>query len=249
MPGKKVHLKILRQEGPNQPKRWEEFEVEREPNMNVISCLQAIQRNPVTRDGKPTTPVVWECSCLEEVCGACTMIINGKVRQACSALVDQLKEPIELRPMTKFQVIKDLMVDRSPMFEALKKVKAWIEIDGTHDLGFGAKESQEAQEIRYILSRCMTCGCCLEACPNYNPRSPYIGPQAINQVRLFNLHPIGRMQSRERIKAVMGVGGVSYCGKALNCQEVCPKEIPLGESIVEVARETVKEILWGWLKK
>ena len=56
--------------------------------MNIISCLQAIQRNPVNAAGQPTTPVVWESSCLEEVCGACTMVINGKVRQACSALVE-----------------------------------------------------------------------------------------------------------------------------------------------------------------
>ena len=48
------------------------------------------------------TPVVWECNCLEEVCGACTMVINGKVRQACTALVDALPQPIVLEPMSKF---------------------------------------------------------------------------------------------------------------------------------------------------
>jgi len=37
-------------------------------------------------------PVAWECNCLEEVCGACTMLINGRVRQSCSALVDRLLE-------------------------------------------------------------------------------------------------------------------------------------------------------------
>ena len=52
----------------------------------------------------PAAPVVWECNCLEEVCGACTMLINGRVRQACTALVDRLLRGsavgIELRPMT-----------------------------------------------------------------------------------------------------------------------------------------------------
>ena len=48
------------------------------------------------------------------------MVINGRVRQACTALVDRLlgQRPteIELRPMTKFPVLRDLMVDRSRMF-------------------------------------------------------------------------------------------------------------------------------------
>ena len=72
--------------------------------------------------------------------------------------------------MTKFPVVRDLMVDRSRFFEDLKKVKAWIPIDGTYDLGPAPRVSPETQEFRYALSRCMTCGCCLEACPQYNER-------------------------------------------------------------------------------
>ena len=36
-------------------------------------------------------------NCLEEVCGACSMVINGRARQSCSAIVDQLEQPIRLR--------------------------------------------------------------------------------------------------------------------------------------------------------
>ena len=64
--------------------------------MNVIICLRDIAENPVTRDGKKTTPVSFESNCLEEVCGSCAMLINGKVRMACSALVDKLEQPIRL---------------------------------------------------------------------------------------------------------------------------------------------------------
>jgi succinate dehydrogenase / fumarate reductase iron-sulfur subunit len=59
--------------------------------MNVIACLQYIAAHPITIDGHATTPVVYDSNCLEEVCGACTMLINGKARQACSALVDKLE--------------------------------------------------------------------------------------------------------------------------------------------------------------
>src|SRR6478735_3317262 len=98
--------------------------------MNVISVLQRVAAQAATADGKKVAPVAWDCNCLEEVCGACTMVINGRVRQACSALVDRLLEQqaneIELQPMTKFPVVRDLVVDRGRLFRALIKTKAWI---------------------------------------------------------------------------------------------------------------------------
>jgi succinate dehydrogenase / fumarate reductase iron-sulfur subunit len=252
--GRVVHLRVLRQDSIDKPetRRWEEFKVPYLPQMNVHSALQQIQKDPRTLEGKVVAPVVWDAACLEEVCGSCTMNINGRVRQACSALIEKLApkgEVITIEPMKKFPIVRDLVVDRSRMFEDLKRVKAWIELDGTHELGPGPRESQEQQQERYPLSRCMTCGCCLEACPQYNDSSDFIGAAAINQVRLFNLHPSGAMHKNQRLESVMGEGGVADCGKAQNCVEVCPKEIPLVDSISVVARETTKRLLFGWLLK
>src|SRR5690625_6819922 len=102
--------------------------------MNVISGLMEIRKNPVTADGKKTTPVKCDINSLEEVCGVCSMVINGYARQSCSALVDQLEQPVRLEPMSTFPVVRDLIIDRERMFDALKQIKAWIPIDGTHDL-------------------------------------------------------------------------------------------------------------------
>jgi succinate dehydrogenase / fumarate reductase iron-sulfur subunit len=249
---KNVRLRVKRQDGPHDPSYWQDFEVPWQPQMNVISALMEIQKRPLTAGGQKVAPVVWECSCLEEVCGACTMLVNGRVRQSCSAMVDAIApggETIELAPMTKFPVIRDLAVDRSRMFEDLKRVKAWIHLDGSHALGPGPRQAQDNQEAAYPLSRCMTCGCCLEACPQVNAASNFVGPAALNQVRLFNLHPSGKMHAGERLDSVMGEGGVEGCGKAQNCVEVCPKEIPLVDSIAEVGRDTTKRMLLGWLLK
>src|SRR5438128_381640 len=158
-----IRLRVKRQDGPDTHPYWQEFEIPYKPQHNVISALMEVRRNPMTRDGAPTTPVVWEASCLEEVCGSCTMLVNGRVRQACTALIDKLEQPVVLEPMTKFPVVRDLVVDRSRMFEALKHVRAWIPIDGTYDLGPGPRVPPQTQEFGYALSRCMTCGCCLEA--------------------------------------------------------------------------------------
>jgi succinate dehydrogenase/fumarate reductase-like Fe-S protein len=122
---KSINVRVLRQDGPGQTNYWEEYAVPYEPNMNVISVLQRMAAIATTADGKAVAPIVWRCNCLEEVCGSCTMVINGRVRQACSALIDKLLEErpegIELRPMSKFPVVRDLMVDRDRLFRALKK--------------------------------------------------------------------------------------------------------------------------------
>ncbi|HEY4886658.1 MAG TPA: succinate dehydrogenase iron-sulfur subunit [Myxococcales bacterium] len=243
----KVIVRIERSDGPGQASRWEEFHVERRPNANVISVLMQIQRNPITAEGKSTTPPAWDAACLEEVCGSCTMVINGKVRQACSALIDKLAQPISLQPMKKFPLVRDLTVDRGKMFDALRRVRAWIPIDGTYDLGPGPRQAPEEQELRYVLSTCMTCGCCLEVCPQVTPATQFIGAAAISQVRLFNTHPTGAMNASERLHGLMEAGGVNDCGKAGNCVDACPKGIPLTSSIADMARESTKQGLRDWL--
>jgi succinate dehydrogenase / fumarate reductase iron-sulfur subunit len=249
---RRVRLNIRRRDAPGETDYWQSFSVPWQPRMNVISALMEIQRRPFTAKGERVTPVAWECVCLEEVCGSCTMVINGRARQSCSALIDRVSpngEVITLEPMKKFPVVRDLVVDRSRMFEDLKRVKAWIQIDGSHALGAGPRQAPESQEVSYPLSRCMTCGCCLEACPQINASSDFVGPAAISQVRLFNLHPSGAMHAADRLEAVMGEGGVEGCGKAQNCVEVCPKEIPLVDSIAAVGRDTAKRMIFGWLLK
>src|SRR2546428_11562210 len=148
---------------------------------------------------------------LAQVCGLYTMVITGRVRQSSSAVGDKLYHPIKLEPMSKFPNVPDLVVNRSQMFDHLKRVHAWIELDGTHDLGPGPRMDQEDVMERYAYSRCMTCGCCLEACPQYEGNH-YIGPQAIAQVRLFNLHPSGAMNRDERLEALMGGDGTTHFG-------------------------------------
>ncbi len=257
-------VRVLRQDGPESPSYWEVHEVDYEPEMNVISALQKIAAKAETAGGKKVAPVVWDCNCLEEVCGACTMIVNGRVRQACSALVDQLLQDrpdcIELRPMSKFPVLRDLWVDRSRLFRALQKLRTWVPVDGYYDMGPGPKISRATQERSYPLSQCMSCGCCLEACPQYTKVEVtrrdgesdedfaerrnaefdrhFVGAHAISQVILFNSNPTGKFNAGERLDALTAEGGIQVCGNAQNCVAVCPKEIPLTTSIARAGRAT-----------
>jgi succinate dehydrogenase / fumarate reductase iron-sulfur subunit len=252
-PPQTIEIKIKRRENEKAASYWETFEIPYRRNLNVISALMEIRTNPVTKEGKATTPPVWDMSCLEQVCGICTMVIDGRVRQSCSALIDDLLlasggNIVSLEPMSKFPNVRDLKVDRSKMFDHLKQVHAWIELDGTYDLGPGPRMSNEEVQERYAYSRCMTCGCCLEACPQYGDDN-YIGPQAIGQVRLFNMHPTGKMTIDERLEGVLGDDGITNCGNAQNCVQVCPMSIPLTRAIYETNRDVTVNALFGWLRK
>jgi succinate dehydrogenase / fumarate reductase iron-sulfur subunit len=171
------------------------------------------------------------------------MRINGRAAMACSCLVDKLKHTIRLEPLSRFPVIRDLAVDRSVLFENLKRVKAWVPIDGTYDLGSGPRISAEDQEQAYPMSRCMSCCLCMEVCPQFTMATGFVGAAVINQVRLFNQHPTGASLKRERLHAMTGDGGIHECSYAQNCVQICPKNIPLTNSISNVYGQVMKQTI------
>jgi succinate dehydrogenase / fumarate reductase, iron-sulfur subunit len=268
-------VRVLRQDGPGQPSSWERHRVEHESDMNCISVLQKIAEQATTVEGRKVAPVAWECNCLEEVCGACTMVINGRVQQACTALVDRLlaQRPshIELKPMSKFPVLRDLVVDRSRIFAVLEKIEGWLPVDTYLNMGSGPRQSQEAQQLEYQYSKCMCCGCCLEACPQYlkveltceegetpehfNARlreanlRHFVGAYAIAQVDRFNISPIGAMNAGQRLDALVAEGGIQDCGNAQNCVKVCPQEIPLTRAIGRMGRAATRHVLRKWFDR
>jgi len=239
-----IHLRIRRQDGPEAPPYWQTFRLPYAPDQNVVSVLMRLRENPMTTDGRRVEPVAWDHNCMEEVCGSCAMSINGVPRPSCSALIDDLEQPIVLEPLPKFPVVRDLLVDRSRMDTGLRRVKAWIEIDGIWDIHEGAPRISPAEwSASYLYSRCMSCGCCMAACPQFGPQSDFIGPAPLAQVRLMNAHPTGRYDKTERLHRIMASGGLNDCGNAQNCVRVCPKEIPLTTAIGELGRQTTLQSL------
>ena len=162
---------------------------------------------------------------------------------ACSRLLRIPGETVQLEPLSKFPVVRDLIVDRSVLFENLKRVKAWVPVDGTYDLGPGPRIFPAVQEQAYPLSRCISCCLCLEVCPQLTKETGFLGAAIINQVRLFNLHPTGQELKEERLEAMMGGGGIHECSYAQNCVRICPKEIPLTTSISIVYGQVMKKAI------
>src|SRR5439155_21132332 len=124
-----------------------------------------------------------------------------KARMSGSAVVCKLAQPIPPEPLSKSPECRDLATDRSVLFENLKRVKAWVPVDGTYDLRPGPRMTMEEQEAAYPPSRCISCCCCMEVCPQFNEKTGFVGAAAISQVRLFNTHITGKALKRERLAA------------------------------------------------
>src|SRR3981189_235918 len=113
-----IKVEIKRQSNPDAPATTENFEVPYRPGMNITSLLGEIALNPVDVSGRATTPITYDSNCLEEICGSCAMLINGKATMACSALVDKLTGPNNChssrRPANSWVlVVRELSVARA----------------------------------------------------------------------------------------------------------------------------------------
>ncbi len=167
--------------------------------------------------------ISWECGCMVRKCGACSMIINGRPSLACSTFLDSIQgNDITLEPLSKFPVVKDLIVDRSIIFENLQKASLWLE--GQADM------DPSTHAVRYKSASCIMCGCCLEVCPNFTGTYDFAGAvDAVNAFRILN-----EESTRDHKKEVAKKYRKQYfrsCGKSLSCHDICPIGLPIEELV------------------
>lgn len=227
---KTVLLKIRRQDDPGDLPYWEQFVVELKAGMTVVDALEAIREQPVTADGNATAPVAFESACAGGLCGACAMVINGRVQLACATLLEDCSEPVAIEPLSKFPVVRDLRVDRARMLEAFSRMEAWAAVDGLHEHGPALSIAPEAAAVQAANAACIMCGACSEACPQVNERSAFAGAFLFAQLLPLASHPIGARGASLRMDEMLGRGGIADCAGARACEAVCPQGIPLGAS-------------------
>ena len=223
-----MKVKILRQRDTDSRPYWETFVYDGPSENSVAGVLDHINYNDdvVNVNCERSARIVWDCSCLQGVCGACAMVINGTPALACETFLKDLKgDTVEIRPLRKFPVVRDLITDRSSIHENLTKTDVYI---GEYDPAPDGDHSHQ-----YTAAKCLKCGLCLEVCPNYVSGNTFYGAVFANDCYLA--------ASRNRSKA--GDVKKEYakhfgngCSKSLSCMDVCPMKIQTIASIAKLNR-------------
>jgi succinate dehydrogenase / fumarate reductase iron-sulfur subunit len=260
-----LRVRVFRQDARErvETRRIEEFEVERAPEMTVADVLSALTRQPVTLGGARVAPIAWESWCLDETCGVCAMRIQGRARLACHtrvADVVQKAQPLELAPLARFPLVRDLVVDRALMVDGLRRLLPPTLADNAApwaapwaarlapEHAAPLREDPARAEAQLALARCTSCGACLEACPEWGPQADYVGAAALNRARFGLGAPRALGERAERVAALMTEGGLADCGKAEVCVEVCPESVPLVDSLLALGAETRRAFSRRWLR-
>lgn len=178
-------------------------------------------------------------SCRMEICGSCSMEINGKPRMACSTIAESLKsDKITVNPLPHYEIIKDLVVDIEPFFDKYKKVKPYIIREEPEKIE-GELLQTPAQFKEYEqYSMCIKCGLCLAACPISGSDEDYLGPAALVAAVRHNLD--NRDNGKNiRLDIVGAENGATRCHFAGECSEVCPKDVDPSLAIQILRRQGI----------
>jgi succinate dehydrogenase / fumarate reductase iron-sulfur subunit len=178
-------------------------------------------------------------SCREGVCGSDAMNINGKNGLACTTKLVELKEPVVLKPLSGFPIVRDLMVDMTEFFNQYHSIKPYVQ----NDEPLPEKERLQSPEERDALNglyECILCACCSSACPSFwwNP-DKFVGPAGLLHAYRFIADSRDRA-TNERLDDLEDPYRLFRCHTIMNCASVCPKGLNPSKAINEIRELLVK---------
>jgi len=194
------------------------YKVELHPHDRML--LDALERIRGTVDDS----LAFRRSCREGVCGSDGMNINGRNGLACITSLRSLREPVVLRPLPGFPVVRDLIVDMTRFFEQYHSIKPYV-VDDTPPPERERLQSPEQRARLEGLYECILCACCSGFCPSYwwNP-DRFLGPATLLQAMRF-IADSRDHATAERLDYLNDAYRLFRCRSIMNCTEVCPKQL------------------------
>ena len=228
----KLTLKVWRQDGPDAPGGFETHTADGiKEDMSFLEMLDVVNERLVESGAEP---IVFDSDCREGICGTCGIMINGQAHgpelatATCQLHMRSFRDgdEITLEPWraSAFPVMKDLMVDRSA-FDAIIEAGGYISADTG-----GVPDANEipipkpVADAAMDAAACIGCGACVAACPNS-------AGQLFTSAKLahLNLLPQGQAERWRRTEDMVDTMETFFgsCTNYGECQEACPKEIPI----------------------
>jgi succinate dehydrogenase / fumarate reductase, iron-sulfur subunit len=231
-------LRIYR--GDNEKGEMVDYKVPVAPGMVVLDAVHAVQAMH-----SPDLAVRWNCKAGK--CGSCSGEVNGKPRLMCMDRMDKYPagEPITIRPMKTFPVVKDLVCDVSWNFEVNKKIPPFKMRETKGEPKFSQEEADRVQEFR----KCIECFLCQDVCHvlrDHHKEPTFAGPRFFVRVASLEMHPL---DSGDRIPLVKDELGLGYCNITKCCTEVCPEHIKITDNAIIPLKERVVDRFYDPMKK
>ena len=244
----RITLNVWRQTGPDAHGRFERYDMpDATEHMSFLEMLDVVN-NRLIEAGKE--PIAFEHDCREGICGACGMVINGRPhgpKQRVTACQLHMRsfhdgDEIWIEPWraAAFPVIRDLVVDRSPL-DRIIQAGGYISAPTGGAVDANAMPIRKADaDLAFDAATCIGCGACVAACPN---GSAMLFTAA--KVAHLALVPQGQPERYDRVISMverMDEEGFGSCTNHGACESACPKGISL-DFIAWLNRDLLKAAL------
>ncbi len=229
---KNITLKIWRQAGPGDAGRFESHVIDEISDEASFLEMLDILNERLVEAGEEA--VVFDHDCREGICGTCSLMIDGQAhgpqRASATCQLHMRKfssgDTITIEPWraSAFPIIKDLMVDRSPL-DRIMESGGFItaETGGAPDANL-IPIPKPVADAAMDAAECIGCGACVAACPN-GAANLFTGAKLAH----LNLLPQGQAERFKRAEAMVETMD-SHFGSCTNhgeCEAACPKEISI----------------------
>ena len=240
-----VTLYVWRQKNAHAKGKMEKYEArDLSPNMSFLEMLDVVNEDLVTQG---VEPIHFDHDCREGICGACSLVINGRphgkqhATTTCELRMRHFKDgdTIYVEPFRAkaFPIVKDLTVNRGAM-DRIMQAGGFVSVNtgGMPDanaIPISKKDSDTAMDA----AACIGCGACVAACPNASAML-FVAAKVSHLAYL----PQGKVEAKKRVQAIvsqMDKEGFGNCTNHLECEAACPKEISV-KFIAKMNREYMR---------